>query len=69
MKVIRGMLGSKKWSAMLASVIGLAVGDLFGVELSPDVLNAITVIVLATVGGEALADAAGARASRQAEKK
>ena len=69
MKVLRGMLGSKKWTAMLASVIGLAVADVTGVQLSPEVLDAITVIVLATVGGEALADAAGARASRQAEKK
>ena len=65
MNVIKQMLNSKKWTTAIASIISLAAMDFYGVNLAPDTLNTILVLVVTIIGAEGVADAAGARASRK----
>ena len=61
MKVIRKILGSRKWLTALASILGLALADFAGINLDGDTLIAIVAIIATIIGGESIADAAGAR--------
>lgn len=69
MKVVRSMLGSKKWTAAIATIIGLIASDALGAELSPETLTAVVALVATIIGAEGVADAAGARASRRQHQK
>lgn len=61
MVVIRKILGSRKWMAALTTVLGLALQDFLGLDLSAETLTAIVAVVATIIGAEGIADAAGAR--------
>jgi uncharacterized membrane protein len=65
MEVIRKILGSRKWMAALATVLGLALQDFLGLDLSAETLTAIVAVIATIIGAEGIADAAGARANRR----
>lgn len=66
MTVLRKIFASRKWTAALVTILGLALSDAFGVDLSPETMTAIVALVATIIGAEGIADAAGARASQNA---
>lgn len=65
MRGITSMLESKKWTAGLVLIIAVIVAEYFGVQVSAEGRTLILGIAGLVIGGEAVADAAGARATRK----
>ncbi len=61
MKVIRGMLGSKKWTATLATVVGLVAQDYFGLDLDAATQAAIVAALLGIIAAQGAKDVTVAR--------
>ncbi len=61
MKVIRGMLGSKKWTAAIAMIVGLVAQDVLGLDLDVETQAAIVTIVIGIIAAQGAKDHALAK--------
>ncbi len=56
MKVIRGMLGSKKWTAAIVAIVGLVAQDFLGLDLDVETLAAIVTVVIGILAAQGVKD-------------
>ncbi len=62
-KVLRGMLTSKKWTAAIATIVGLVAQDVFGLELDVETQAAIVTVVIGIIAAQGAKDHAIAKKS------
>ena len=61
MNVLKGMLGSKKWTMTLTTIVGFIGAQIFGFELSEEVVTAVVTLVVAIIAAQGAKDFAIAR--------